>query len=417
MDMDEKPKLRPVEVFPIQGERGTMVCLRDASGFTDRVVTASPRVIPVLQLLDGRHSILDIQADLTRRTGEIVYSDDIRRILSVLDEALLLEGERFEAHKAQVLAEFARATVRKSASAGHSYPDDAGKLGEFIDGILAEAAPAGKGKAARLRGLVAPHIDHARGRKSYAEAYAALSRSEPADLYILLGTAHAETAERFVLTRKDFETPLGTAETDRDFVDALAKRAGRDLSGGASGRDLFADEFAHRAEHSIELELVFVQRLAQKAKHGFKIVPILCGGYQEAMEKDQSPTELPGVKDVIEALRALAAKEKRRVCVIAGADLAHVGPRFGGGPPVTDALLASLDAADRETLGFVEKGDADGFVRQVVLDENARNICGVAAIYVALKVLEPCRAKILRYEQWCDDDGSSAVTFAACAIT
>ena len=405
--MDEKPKLRPVEAFPIRGERGTLVCLRDPSGMSDRVVTASPHVIPVLQMLDGRHNVLDIQAQLTRQTGTLVQSEPIRKILSVLEEALLLEGERFEAHKAQVVGEFARSGVRKAASAGHSYPDDAKELGEFLDGILAEAAPGDKVGAATPRGIIAPHIDHARGRKSYAEAYAPLARSEGADLYVLLGTAHTETAERFALTRKDFETPLGTAVTDRDFVDALAKR---------SGRDLFADEFVHRAEHSIELELVFVQHLAQKAKRDFRIVPILCGSFHEAISDGKPPMELPGVKGIVEGLRELIAKEKRRVCVVAGADLAHVGPRFGGSEGVTVALLASLDAADRETLDFVVKGDAEGFVRQVALDENARNICGVAAIYVALRALEPCRATLLDYQQWADDDGSSSVTFAACAI-
>ena len=435
--MEEKPKLRPVEVFPIRTDRGTMVCLRDVSGMSDRVVTASPQVVAVLQYFDGRHTVLDIQTDITRRTGSIVQSGDIKRIIAVLDEALMLENGRFEAHRARVTKEFAESPVRPAASAGHSYPDDANELRGFLDGIVAEAdadvahppsgvtasscvaqpppagavsSPSPQARAPvphQLRGLVAPHIDHRRGEKCYAAAYAALDRTGPADLFILLGTAHAQTSERFVLTRKDFETPLGRAKTDVDAVETLAK---------AAGRDLFADEFAHRAEHSIELELVFVQRLMEKTKHDFRVVPVLCGGYAEAMEEGKPPAELPGVKGFIDALRGVLGREKGRAVVVAGADLAHVGPRFGTPEKVTPALLRDLEAADRVSLSFVEKGDADGFLGHVALDGNARNVCGVGPIWTALKTLEPCAATLLNYEQWAEEDGSSAVTFAACTI-
>jgi len=303
--------------------------------------------------------------------------------------------------------EFAKASVRKATSAGTSYPEDPAKLGPFLDEVLAEAESTPEAAAAEVRGIIAPHIDHVRGKKTYAEAFGALARSKPSELFVILGTAHAESSERFVLTRKDFETPLGTVVTDTDFVDALQKR---------SGRDLFADEFLHRGEHSVELELVLVQHLCRKAETEFKIVPVLCGGFTDAMAQDKSPLDLPGVREVTDALRELIAKDGRRVCVIAGADLSHVGPRFGTDRRVSRGALRDLEEADRKTLEFVEKADADGFYENVALDENARNICGVAPIYVTLKVLTPAEVELLRYEQWSEADGSSCVTFAACAI-
>jgi len=403
--MDEKPKLRPVEVFPVPTKQGRLIGIRDATGLSDRIISASPGVVRILQMLDGEHNLLDIQAVLTRESGQLVYSDEIKKVLELLDEALLLEGERFDTWRARIEKEFADSPVRKATSAGTGYPEDAKKLRTFLDRILAEAE--GKPSAAEVRGLIAPHIDHIRGRKTYAEAFAALAASPPADLFVILGTAHTESAERFVLTRKDFETPLGRAKTDTAFVDALAGRA---------GRDLFTDEFLHRGEHSIELELVFVQHLSRKAGREFGIVPILCGGFTEAMKEDRTPLDLPGVREVIEGLQELIAAEERRVCVIAGADLSHVGPRFDGGEPVTPGALRDLEAADRKTLSLVGKGDADGFYGNVALDENARNICGVAPVYVVLKVLRPAEVTLLRYDQWSADDGSSCVTFAACAV-
>jgi hypothetical protein len=405
--MDDKPRLRPVEVFPVKSRRGDILCIRDATGLSDRVVTASPRALRILQVLDGKHNLLDIQAVLARSSGDIVFSDDIRKVLDVLDKALLLEGERFETWHAQLVESFSRSPVRKPASAGHAYPADPKELRAFLDGVLDEAAPHQSAAPAGLRGLIAPHIDYARGRKTYADAFDALARAGGADLFVILGTAHNDTAERFALTRKNFQTPLGDAVTDAGFVDELLRR---------SGRDLFRDEFAHRAEHSVELELVFLQHVCRKAKRDFKVVPILCGGFHRAMEKDVSPMELPGVAKVVEALRDMLAREKRDCVVIAGADLSHVGPRFGGSAPLTKAFLQNLAVADRATLAFVEKHDPGGFFDNISREENARNICGVAPIYLALKVLEPARVKRLRYEQWAEEDGSSAVTFAACVI-
>jgi hypothetical protein len=225
---------------------------------------------------------------------------------------------------------------------------------------------------------------------------------------VILGTAHQHTDEPFALTRKDFATPLGTVKTDTSAVDAL-------LSG--AGRNLLADEFAHRAEHSVELELVFVQHLAQKAGRDFAAVPVLCGSFHAAMEAGASPMELPGVAGFVDALRALAVEGGGRALVVAGADLSHVGPRFGTEHPLDATLLTELERADRRTLGFVEKNDADGFFADIAQDENARNVCGVAPIYVTLKALEGADVKLLRYEQWCEEDGASCVSFASCALS
>jgi len=399
--MDDKPKLRSVEVFPVKHGRETLVCIRDATGLSDRVITGSMGIVHVLELLDGEHTILDIQAELTRRQGSVVMSDNVRRMLEVLDEAFLLEGERFAAYHHRLHEEFADAPVRKATSAGNGYPDTADELAKFLDGILAKAEDVPTGER---RGVIAPHIDYVRGWQSYAAAFAALGATEPADCAVIIGTSHAETTERFALTRKNFETPFGCATTDVEAVDALLDQ---------SGHDLLADEFVHRGEHSIELELVWVQHLCRKAGRETTIVPILCGGFREALVEDKSPEDLPGVSAFVDALRELVSSTDRRVTVVVGADLAHVGPRFGGDTQVSDAALRDLERIDRETLAFVEAGDADGFFEFVSRDENARNICSVAPIWLALKALAPVRVDLLGYEQWCDDEGMSCVTFAA----
>lgn len=397
-----------MEVLPVQTDQGMMVVLRDPSGMSDRVVTASVQVVALLGYFDGTHTMRDIQEDIAKVTGEIVPSVAMQRIVDVLDEALMLENPRFEAHRAAIVKEYADSPVRVAASAGHSYPEEPEALRKYLDDVLAEGAAALPSGAKPMRGLIAPHIDYDRGRKSYAPAFASLERAMgDAELFILLGTAHAAVSEKFALTRKDFATPLGRVKTDVTAVDAIAK---------ASPRDLFADEFVHRAEHSIELELVFLQRVMERAKRDFRIVPVLCGGWHEEMEAGSAPDGNEAGQGVVSALRELIAREDGKAFVIAGADLAHVGPRFGTPEKITPGILARVGAADRESLAFVERGDAAGFFGHVALDLNARNICGIGPIWLALKALDPCAAELLGYEQWADDDGSSSVTFASCAI-
>jgi len=99
------------------------------------------------------------------------------------------------------------------------------------------------------------------------------------------------------------------------------------------------------------------------------------------------------------------------VALIAGADLAHVGPRFGDPQPVSPAELVEIGGADRAMLEAVEAGDAEGFFDSVARDGDARRICGLSPIYALLRGLGGTRGALKRYAQWPDPQG--VVTFAS----
>ena len=137
--------------------------------------------------------------------------------------------------------------------AGRSYPDDPDALRLLIDSFFEDESgprdsPRGSGV---VTGLVAPHIDFGRGGPCFAWAYNELRDRDPADVYVVLGTGHT-SRNLFTTTRKVFETPLGDLEVDSTFVDRLAAYA---------PQDLFADEIAHKNEHSIEFQVVFLKYL------------------------------------------------------------------------------------------------------------------------------------------------------------
>ena len=104
-----------------------------------------------------------------------------------------------------------------------------------------------------LRAALIPHIDYHRGGGTFAWGFREVFERTDASLFVIIGTSHY-SSHRFTLTRKDFKTPLGLARSDQAYIDRLVNHY---------GDGLFDDELAHLPEHSIELEVVFLQSCTQ----------------------------------------------------------------------------------------------------------------------------------------------------------
>jgi MEMO1 family protein len=402
---DEHPRLRPVEAFPVDHEGQRVLALRDPAGYAPSVVMLPGAVVEIVALFDGSHSIVDIQAELMRRYGEIVPRAQIETLIEGLDEHGFMESERFAERRAAIDGEFLASQVRPASHAGGAYAADPDELsatmGAFFThpegpGAIEWSAPLGG-----ITGAIAPHIDFHRGGPAYAWAYRRLAERCDGDLFVIFGTCHAGMGDPFALTRKDYETPFGPAGVDRDFVDALAKRA---------GQDCFASELAHRGEHSIEFQAVFLRYL-YATRRDFTIVPILTSFAHEALARRKGPEDDPRVPRFLDAVGETIAASGRRVVVIAGADLAHMGPRFGDPAPISSEELGRIEREDREMLGAVSAGDPRAFFDAVARDGDRRRICGYSPIYATLRVLDRARGDLHRYGQWPDPEG--VVTFAS----
>lgn len=404
----EYPRLRPVEAFPAVVSGQQVLCLRDPQQYSEAVVYVPAQTASILGLFDGQHSLLDIQEAFARRFGSLLFREQLQQVIHSLDEHLLLDSPRFADHRAKVEGEFRRARFRAPLLAGKSYPSDPEALRRQLDGYF--AVPDGPGEtppspsAASLAGLVVPHIDFARGGPCYAWGYRELEGAPPADRFLILGTVHAPIARAFALTRKNFETPLGMAETDHDFMDRLLAEV---------GEGYLEEELVHRGEHSIEFQAVFLRHRMPPA-HLVRIVPVLCGSFHRFVDERRSPGEDQEIESFVAALRETVATLGGRTVIVASADLAHVGPRFGDPRQITPGRLREVGDADRELLESVEAGDAEAFFRAVARDEDRRRICGLPPIYALLRLLPRGGGRVLRYSQWPDPQGT--VTFAAVAL-
>jgi AmmeMemoRadiSam system protein B len=383
-------------------------CLRDPLQYAAGPVYVPAEAAVLLTLFDGRHSLRDIQEAYTRRFGGLLFREHLEALIRGLDEHLLLDGPRFEVRRLDLERQFREAATRPAALAGRSYPADAGALREQLAGYFQhpdgprETPPSPD--AGRLTGLIVPHIDFQRGGPWYARGYREAEAAVEPDRWVVLGISHVPTSQPFVLTRKDFETPLGTVLADHEVLQALLP---------VVGPAYLADEFVHRAEHSIEFQAVFL-RHHSPAGQPVRIVPILCGSLHRFVEEKRSPAEAPEVENFLAALRQTLLAIGGTTGVLVSADLAHVGPQFGDMQAVTPGRLRELRDEDLALLRLVETGDGEGFFRAVMREGDRRRICGLPAIYAALRLLPGARGRVLGYGQWPDPNGT--VTFAALGL-
>ena len=409
MSSADRPRLRALEAFPIEQEGEKLVGLRDPSGFTEQVVLLPIPALDVVSLFDGLHSVADIHRIVSSRHGLAAPEpQDIARFAERLDEAGFLDSPGFAERRRRIEETWLAAPSRPAAHAGGAYARDPEALASQIDGFFVHAEgpglPAPTVQSPRLRGLIAPHIDFHRGGPTYAWAYRALVERADADLFVILGTCHSGMPDPFAATLKAYDTPLGPAEVDRDFFAALGRRY---------GHDLLASETAHRSEHSIEFQAVMLRRLL--GGRPFTVLPVLASFLHEAIWTGGEPEGDPRVPRFLDALAETIAASGRRVCVIGGVDLAHVGPRFGDAEQNTPAFLEGVAQEDRKMLETVTATNPGAFFASVAADGDARRICGLSPIYAFLRALPGARGELLRYTQWPDPQG--AVTFCAAAFS
>jgi AmmeMemoRadiSam system protein B len=273
----------------------------------------------------------------------------------------------------------------------------------MLERILEGAGPGGAGVP---KALVAPHIDLGRGGEVYGAAYRRLEavrvRSGEPPRYVILGISHHPLEKAYALTTKDYETPLGRVDTDRAFVEALGARC---------RTDFLTDEIAHRDEHSIEFQMLFLRHLM--GDDPFTVVPILCGSLAGSV---RAGTEPDG--EVDEMVGALASiLDPRRDILVAAVDFAHLGRQFGQELTVTDEVLRDAEAADRRMMEPMAARDARAFFRFIAGEKDARNVCGVPAIYTLLRLLgQGEEGTVERYGQAVDRRNHNIVTFAALAF-
>lgn len=386
-----------------QGQKALLI--RDFLGLIGDPVILQGDALDIVGLIDGTRTVRDIQVELVRlKNGLLVDMASVGLIIRKLDEALLLQSERYLSHKQKFLTDYLRQEVRVPSQSGQAYPGNPEELQAFIDNVIGRPEreeDMSRGK--NIVALAAPHIDLAIGQKVYASAYRSIRRLRPRRV-LLLGTGHGLADSYFSLTEKDYETPFGRAATDRDAVRSL-KKAGKE---SVSPYDVH-----HRSEHSIEFQLVFLQRLFGAS---FTVVPILCGSFVRELARVSRPSEIPGVDGFLAALKALREEDPAGNLVVAGVDFSHIGPKFGHGERAS-SLLLEAKTHDQALITALAAGDVSAFWAESRKVGDRYNVCGFSTLAVVLDAFPGIRGRLLDYEFWREESTQSAVSYASIIFT
>ncbi len=416
MSLPEQPRLRRVDSIPVKQADGQVAfALRDPEGFSGSIMIphAAAALAP---LLAGTRTLGELQADYQKQFGQEVDLADIEQLVADLDHRLLLDTPEFRRQWKLAIEQYLNAPVRQAAHAGAAYASQPEALCSQLAGLFsAEKGPGmpGDSTASTLRGVLSPHIDLQRGGPAFAFAYRRLIEQCDADLFVIFGTAHNPLRNPFSVSKKHFETPLGVVETDRQFVGRLAST----LAAMPAGKDLnlYSDELAHRQEHSLEFQVVFLQYLLA-GRRPFKVVPVLAGSFGEFVRARRLPASDPVVMAFVQAMHKTAAGHAGKVAYIGAGDLAHIGRRFGDRDFLTPERLREQAQDDQKLLEAASRADANAFFMHVADRADRDRICGLAPIYTMLEVMRPARGELLKYDQAVELDGSSCVSFASMAF-
>ncbi|MDP8298835.1 MAG: AmmeMemoRadiSam system protein B [Candidatus Tantalella remota] len=243
--------------------------------------------------------------------------------------------------------------MRQPVVSGQFYPADPGTLSRDLDTMV----PSNVGKINAV-GAVVPHAGYMYSGAVAGEVYARLM---PKATYVVLSPNHTGNGARFSASPESWMTPLGEVELDVELLENIAGNTAL----------IEEDRVAHAREHSIEVQLPFIQKISK----GSKVVPITVswGNVEEC-------AQLAG------AITVAIAATGRNTMVIASSDMTHYESRALAGEKDAEAIEAVLELDAGKLLKVVE----------------ARNItmCGcvpTAIMLMCAKGMGAHKAELIKY--------------------
>jgi AmmeMemoRadiSam system protein B len=389
-----KPR-RDVNYLPINYQGKTYILVQDRLGLVKENILLPAPLYNFIVHMDRASSLEELQVKLIRENrGVIISKDEIINIIEQLDRLYLLESENYNKKKRQIIEEFSSLKVRPFCFAGKSYPLTS-ELISFLESILGETADLIL--EGEIKAIFAPHIDIAVGKEVYGKAYGVL-KGRKFDRVVILGVGHGLSEGIFCVSDKDFDTPLGVVENDKEASNRLKNIKKNIVS---------PTDFEHKFEHSIEFQLIFLKYILKD----FKIIPILCGSLLYLLPEHTRKTFLNACDCFLQELRAIITNPSYNTLVVAGVDFSHIGPKFGHQESVY-GLKKQASNHDKTLLDCLIKRDRDGFWKESISVMDRYNVCGFSALATLMEVVEYHNGIVMDYKISVEEPTSSGVGFA-----
>jgi AmmeMemoRadiSam system protein B len=262
--------------------------------------------------------------------------------------------------------------TRRPIVAGQFYP---GQHYSCIDEInlCIDARAVSEELPERIVAGIVPHAGWTFSGSLAALVFSAIKQQdEKVHTFVIFGAAHGYFGPPALCEKGFWETPLGNIAIDQELADAV-------LSGGSA----VANRGAHTSEHSIEVQVPFIQYLFA----GAKILPVIVPPSEHAVTLGTRVGEI------------ISRDENKKIVCIGSTDLTHYGPRYGFTPKGTGkkALEWAGSVNDREFIDFALKMEPEHLLNSAVENLNACGPGAAAATIAAAKKLGAERGVLLAH--------------------
>ena len=211
---------------------------------------------------------------------------------------------------------------------------------------------------------IVPHAGWTFSGSTAAIVFAAIKKKHPkVDTFVIFGAAHSYMGHPpAVYDKGSWLTPFGEVAIDEALADAIIE-----------SKTAISDRSAHDSEHSMEVQVPFIQYLFPSAK----ILPILTPPDENAI----SLGEIVG--------SIISSDDERKIICLGSTDLTHYGPRYGFAPMGTgkDALKWAMDVNDKLFIDYSLKMQPDKILETAEENYNACGAGAAAATVAAAKTL------------------------------
>jgi len=240
-------------------------------------------------------------------------------------------------------------------AAGQFYPQEPGILRREMENLVQPVRQEDKVDAI---GAISPHAGYMYSGGVAGEVYSAM---EPKGTYMIIGPNHTGYGAPFSLSVEPWHTPLGKVDIDLDLAEAVKERTSL----------IEEDTSAHMMEHSIEVQLPFIQTVSP----GAKMLPLTVS---RAAYRD--------LREIGSAIAGAVTSVSASVCMVASSDMTHYETR------------ASASVKDHEAIEKIIELDAEGLMRTV--EDRNISMCGYVPsviMLIAARELGARKAKLIKY--------------------
>lgn len=259
------------------------------------------------------------------------------------------------------------------------YPGNLQELEEEIKNCFLSKLGPGKLPEKRTKnilGVLTPHAGYSYSGQCASHAYKELGEAKFPEFYVMLGVNHtAFTGNKIALSLQDWQTPFGLVKNVSDINSIDIK----DFIEVLNENNIKRDENAHRSEHSLEVQLPFLQFVSKDNLQKLRILPIT-------------------VSDVdFETCRKVGkifSKLNRKFQLIISSDFTHYGPGYGY--TIEKGSPKNIEKIDMQAVDLIKEFKTKEFLEYT----DDKTICGKYPIALGIEILKNIgckKAKILKY--------------------